>query len=168
MKKTPLHWAARNGEHVLLELLLKWGADVSAQDLHRWTPLHHACLYGDGKCVSALLDYGADVDAVTRIGSTPLFFVRGSNPALVELLVQKGANIGHRNEKQWTVLHDAAHWNRTNVIKAYVKCGALINAVDQDGDVPINLAIRENKIGPVSALLSASQLSTVRALYTSL
>ena len=37
--KTPLHYAAENGDAEIVKILLKYGADVNAKNEHGFTPL---------------------------------------------------------------------------------------------------------------------------------
>ena len=69
-----LHHAcvSRRSNHVVVELLLEWGADANAESSTNDTPLHYAAQQCDLKKVYALLDYNADVNKMDSGQLTPL------------------------------------------------------------------------------------------------
>ncbi|CAG9536994.1 unnamed protein product [Cercopithifilaria johnstoni] len=90
--ETPLHVAARKGEHRLCKKLVEEGAFVNARDYAGWTPLHEACYHGHFKVAKLLLDYDADVNALSDCDDTPLHdAVTSGNEKLVWLLLHSGA-----------------------------------------------------------------------------
>ncbi|KAL8717878.1 MAG: hypothetical protein Q9225_004931 [Loekoesia sp. 1 TL-2023] len=71
-EKTPLHLAAAHGRDDIVELLLRYAANVQARSDGSWTALHNACEHGSAKIVRMLLQAGADVNARLLNGMTPL------------------------------------------------------------------------------------------------
>ena len=66
---TPLHIASkRNNEPEIIDLLVKSGENVNAQDAEGFTPLHLAAIHGNLKIVKKLVDLEADVNIVTTDG----------------------------------------------------------------------------------------------------
>jgi ankyrin repeat protein len=66
--ETPLHEAARNGDEEMIRLLLKWGADVNAQDSAMGsTPLFEARVFEKKEAEKLLIEGGADVKLVERL-----------------------------------------------------------------------------------------------------
>ncbi|XP_041379485.1 ankyrin repeat domain-containing protein 50-like [Gigantopelta aegis] len=61
-KKTPLHYAAEKGHNAIVEILIKYKADVNCVDENGTTPLHYAVNRGYTDVVQVLLKYGADVN----------------------------------------------------------------------------------------------------------
>lgn len=57
--ETPLHVAARKGEHRLCRKLIEEGALINARDYAGWTPLHEACYHGHFKVAKLLLRYAS-------------------------------------------------------------------------------------------------------------
>ena len=161
LKMTPLHWAARNGRFMAVDLLIKWNANVDARDEHLWTPLHEACESGDLECITRLLDAGADVNAEMQDGKTPLFCYLGGVQGVLPLLLEKGANINHRNSDGKNVLHFAAHTGIKQVIDEHITHGADLNATDNWGQTPIQKGIMHNQTLAVSALLQSSKMHGV-------
>ncbi|KAL0077929.1 DHHC palmitoyltransferase-domain-containing protein [Phycomyces blakesleeanus] len=73
---TPLMWAAYQGHALTVDLLLRFGANVSAIDDSHLTPLHWAVVQGNKMCIRKMLEYGADHNAREKIGKTAYDFVQ--------------------------------------------------------------------------------------------
>ena len=68
---TILHIASQQiNEPEIIDLLVKSGENVNAQDAEGFTPLHMATIHGNLKIVKKLVDLGADVNIVTTDGKT--------------------------------------------------------------------------------------------------
>ena len=68
---TLLHFASEIiNEPEIIDLLVKSGANVNAQDAEGFTPLHMAAIHGNLKIVKKLVDLEADVNIVTTDGKT--------------------------------------------------------------------------------------------------
>ena len=66
---TVLHIASKeNNEPEIIDLLVKSGANVNAQDAEGFTPLHMAAIHGNLKIVKKLVDLEADVNIATTDG----------------------------------------------------------------------------------------------------
>ena len=72
---TPLMWAAYQGEALTTDLLLRFGANVSAVDNSKLTPLHWAVVRGNKMCIRKMFEYGADVNAKDQSGKSVMDFV---------------------------------------------------------------------------------------------
>jgi hypothetical protein len=72
-KGTALHWAALTGRSDVVELLIRSGANLNANDdKYGATPLHLAAYKGNKGAVQTLLNAGADPYAKDKDGDTPL------------------------------------------------------------------------------------------------
>ncbi|XP_067057912.1 uncharacterized protein [Acropora muricata] len=69
---SPLHLAAKYGNHSVAGLLLKYKADPNMGDCNGSTPLHIAACHGMSAVFILLMDNGADIHAKSMNGSTPL------------------------------------------------------------------------------------------------
>lgn len=128
---TALHYAAGNRHVPMIRLLLERGAKVDAAGnfsnqvkhgkiaLERITPLMLAVTYGPVDAVQALIDAGANVNARDIRGMTPLMFAVASesqDPAVVKLLLAKGAETGVRSLAGETALDWARKFNSAPVL----------------------------------------------------
>jgi ankyrin repeat protein len=97
---TPLFLASVNGKAVMIEKLLKGGADPNLPVLpHGETALMMAARTGNVDAIKTLLDYGADVDARESLrGTTALMWAaEQEHPSAVGLLTEYGADVSARS-----------------------------------------------------------------------
>ncbi len=135
---TALHWASRNGDAELTQMLLYAGANVKATTrLAGYTPLMMAAEQGHAAVIAALVSGGSDAKAANALGTTPLMLAAASgNPQAVTTLVENGAEIDAR-EKTFgqTPLMFAASTNRVEAVKALIKAGADVKATSKVNNV---------------------------------
>ncbi|MFM8532796.1 MAG: ankyrin repeat domain-containing protein, partial [Acidimicrobiia bacterium] len=149
---TALHWAARNGDAELTQMLLYAGANVKATTrLGGYTPLMMAADQGHASVIAALLASGSDAKAANSLGTTPLMLAAASgNPQAVTTLVENGAEIeAKENTFGQTPLMFAAANNRVEAMKALLKLGSQIAATSKVNNVG-------NLSGPEQEFLAAS------------
>ncbi|RDD44041.1 Ankyrin repeat domain-containing protein 49 [Trichoplax sp. H2] len=88
---TALHRAAGNHSGIkIVEMLIKRGANVSAETNDGWQPLHCACHWFHTDIASLLLQAGADINAKTGSGQTPLHLAsrgQGEARSTIEMLL---------------------------------------------------------------------------------
>ncbi len=131
---TALHWAARNGDAELTQVLLFAGANVKASTrLGGYTPLLMAAEQGHAAVIAALITGGADAKAANALGTTALMMAASSGSATaVTTLVENGAEIEAR-EKTFgqTPLMFATANNRVEAVQALIKAGADLTATSK-------------------------------------
>lgn len=162
---TTLHFAALRGSESLVQLLLENGADISAADKNGQTALHVAAEIpgGNGSLIRLLLDKGADISARIKldpsreagarakwretvglgpeIGWTALHFAaERENESLVQLLLEKGADISAAGENGSTVLHMRAAGVDESLVRLLLEKGANTSALDQSGFTALHSA----------------------------
>ena len=140
-----LHDAASKNAYEVVDVLIKQGADINAQDKHGWTPLHHAAWSNAAATAEILLKQGADIHATNKHGWTPLHWGALNNAAsTAEVLLKNGADVNAKNENGDTPLHHAARNNNHNIAEVLLKNGANINAKNKNGDTPLHWAEKEH------------------------
>jgi ankyrin repeat protein len=98
--RTPLFYAAQDGDHAIAAELLRRGATANAQDRHLKTPLHFAASECRTEVAELLLKSGASVDAQDSNGNTPLsdaVFESMGRGQTIKLLLAYGANKSLKN-----------------------------------------------------------------------
>lgn len=102
--ETALHFLAVEGYAESVRFLALVGANVNVQNEFGDTPLIDAALLGREDVVKTLLAFNADVNAtsVTK-GAALQCAISSGNPAVVDALLQAGANPSYRNELGETV-----------------------------------------------------------------
>lgn len=81
-----MHIAAWQGNASMVELLIRYGADVNAVDREQRTPLQSAAWQGHESVVWLLLKHGARGDQPCSQGATPLSIGESYNLSIAILL----------------------------------------------------------------------------------
>jgi Ankyrin repeats (3 copies)/Ankyrin repeats (many copies) len=125
---TPLLSAAYRGDFEMVQVLLKYKADVNARHDGGWTALHLVS-YGDlpacanitpslSNVARLLLENCADINARTKYHSTPLHLAaRRGRVEVVRVLLQHGANVGLEESGGRTALQVASNEGHDEIVK---------------------------------------------------
>jgi hypothetical protein len=137
-----LLWAAsRDYEGDTVQLLLRKGADVAAEDDSGQTALHLAASYGRETTVRLLLEKGTDVAAEDDNGRRALHWAASyGRETTVRLLLEKGANIVAQDGLGQTALHLTALIGDEAIMRLLLEKGADIAAQDKSGETALHLA----------------------------
>ncbi|KAM7409934.1 hypothetical protein PAMA_001425 [Pampus argenteus] len=101
-----------------------------------------------------LLQNEADVNGFNTFNRTALQVVKLGNDAVVEALLEAGANPNVRDPVcSLTVTHDAAREGFERTVRVLVEHGADVNLVDEQGNLPLHLAAREGHLEVVRLLI---------------
>lgn len=123
----------------LQELLAK-GADPNSRDTEGSTALQIAVEHEMTDIVKILLDNKADPNNV-KDGSDPLLLKAASylpnNPEIVKMLLEHGANPNVKQEDGTTILHQAAMYNKLELVQLALDKGADVDAKDKQGMTPL-------------------------------
>lgn len=123
--RTALMLAAARGTPQTLQLLLAKGADVAARNKWQQTALHLASQSGDASKVQMLIDAGADANAADNTGKSALHIAAG------------------------------ASGDSTEIMRALIAAGAVVNHADADGLTSLMRAADQAAASRVDLLLSS-------------
>jgi uncharacterized protein len=93
--RTPLFYAAKDGDSAIVAVLIRHGANPNAQDKSLETPLHFAVYEYQLAAAQRLIEGGADPNAQDDHGNTPLWravFESRGRGDMIKLLVSAGAD----------------------------------------------------------------------------
>jgi len=155
-----LHDAAAVGSLARVEeLLAKQAAGAKAFSPDRFPAVALAAVFGHLEVVRYLAAQGADINAVSTNGTgyTALTgAVASGHTAIVEWLLQHGANANYRYASGYSPLLTAAANGYLEIVKLLLACGADPHAVTNDGKSAIGLATERKHTEVVAFLQSHS------------
>lgn len=128
---TALHWAVRQDDIEMVDVLLAAGANVKATNRFGVTPLSLACINGSAAMIERLLKAGADANApLSDLGETPLMMAARTGKAdAVKVLLDHGADVNAKEKSRGdTALIWAAGETHPAVVKLLIEHGADVNA----------------------------------------
>lgn len=161
---TALHVAAQGGYLETVNLLLEAGADVHVLDDAGRTALVMAISGNHEEVAKALINTGSDPNTpyVDDEGvSHNLLFdsLLVENEDFALLLIEKGAEMYHRDEQKVTCLHQASHRGMVPIVKALLEKNAgkpgFIDAPSEEGVTPLVAAASEGQLECVQLLIDA-------------
>ncbi|VEL24881.1 unnamed protein product [Protopolystoma xenopodis] len=143
---TPLHIAAKQGNHELASLLLVHNASVDAISRGGYTPLHFAAREGNVELVKKLLhDYSAKVNAVAKVRNKDRL-------ACVEVLLAAGADVYATSAiSGFTPLHNAAYQGHLGAVRC------LLSSLGDEEDARAELLASRTRSGSTALHLAAQQ-----------
>ncbi|KAF4951952.1 hypothetical protein FGADI_7068 [Fusarium gaditjirri] len=174
--RTPLHLAAANGHVDICKFLIdERSIDKNVQDADQQTPLHLAAANGQASVVSFLIDSGADKEiraggkqghGTVAIGGkalggklggrTPLHSAaEAGHPAVVAVLLKKGASAEATDDNQRTPLHLAVENLRYDAAKLLIDANVDKEVPEQSGWTPLYWATIQGDYNIANLLLTA-------------
>uniref|UniRef100_A0ABD2XCX2 Uncharacterized protein n=1 Tax=Trichogramma kaykai TaxID=54128 RepID=A0ABD2XCX2_9HYME len=169
---TPLHLALQKGPKMLVELLLKRGANAHLANKEGFTPLHIICnshsSYNSNllKVLFELSDekyHPVEIDARDELENTPLHLaLYNGDKEIVELLLRRGAHTNLANKEGFTPLHIICNSHssyNSDLLKMIFELSdakyhpVQINARDELGNTPLHLALNNGPKKVVELLL---------------
>jgi ankyrin repeat protein len=174
--KTLLGAACHSGDLKIVEWLLNHGVDVNAHYNEGDAPLHEAVDYGHLQILQMLIKHNADVHIRGRREESPLHLAacRSRNPHshgseinrdlvdFMQVLLDHGADPNARDIYNATPLHHSSWWKRVDYTayrhgsvegaRLLLKYGAIIDAEDNEGKTPLQLALEHGRHDMVACL----------------
>jgi ankyrin repeat protein len=130
------------------QLLYENKERIYEMDEQHDTPILKACKYcyknveKYTEIVKILLENGAKLDdSGDQIGQSPLILAAHAGcKDIVDILIQAGANIHHRNQMGENAIITSTQEGHIDVVKTLLKAGADVNISNADGETPLMLA----------------------------
>jgi ankyrin repeat protein len=151
---TPLAVASANNQEHVVQLLLKRGAALEAQNVYGWTPVMHAARQGHSALVALLINNKADIHMVSHIGTSLLLCGICSNSVhTVRTLVEAGVDSSNRRNGPSPLAVAAASGFR-HVVRLLLDRGAdPDHQEDATGIAPTMLAAMNGHLATVEILI---------------
>jgi ankyrin repeat protein len=146
--------AAEKSDRAAIRALLKQNADVNAAQADGMTALHWAAHRDDPETAKLLAS--ASVAVTNRFGVTPLSLAcQNGSTAMVELLLERGADPNTVVRGGETVLMTAARTGKPVPVKALLARGAKVDAKERRGQTALMWAAADGHAAVVELLLKA-------------
>ena len=161
---TRLPDAASQGNQKLVASLLAQKLDPNQAQGDGMTALHWAAYRNDSEMTATLLKAGAKIDVTTRLqGLTPfLLAAREGHAAVIDLLLNAGANVNTVNSLGTTPLMLATSSGDVASVKLLLDHGAAVNAKEKAwGETPLMFAAAFGRTEVVKLLLARGADATI-------
>lgn len=161
---TALGYACVNSSVTMVKLLLSYGADVKVRNKIGDTILMKAIRVKNEEVVKFLLsNKKVDVNASNNQGETSLMLaVAGENKAIIDVLVDYGANINAKNSEGKNFLMLSIIDDKAELFDKLFTCGSLLylytdsldlNARDNEGNTALMWAAHYGRVNMIEKLL---------------
>jgi ankyrin repeat protein len=153
--------AADRGNLTAVKRFIEVGTNVNLRDSDKTrmqTALHSCAHFGHIGTAQLLIQAGADVLAVDQYGCTALHVLtsgRNGSYAMMELLIDVGADISAIAPQYGSVLHSAATNGTSAMVQLLLDHGAACDTIDRWGETPLHGAAFSGTGATVRLLLRA-------------
>ncbi len=150
---TALSLAVHYNHADCVKLLLEHGADPAQKNKNGYTLMHFATINAGAACVQLLCEAGAPVNSAGKDGITPLVCAiendhRDESQAIIQLLLQHGADINHGTGMEKTLAQASAQ-----TLQLLLQKGLDINYRTAGGETLLHLAAAQDDMSAMALLL---------------
>ena len=147
--------ASRLGFCIIIDILLKHGANVNILTGDGRTPLMAASRYGHVEAVGMLLSKGASLEILDKDGDTALRYANDNNqPQVVELLLKSGANPNVVGTDNWSCLLVSCCDNNYEIVPLLLEYGADRHHTDSQGKTCLMMASQNGHLESMRIMLN--------------
>lgn len=142
---TPLHLAAGGQSEAMVQILLRYNADINIRNTRpeRHSPVMTAAMAGCTGIVGLLIEHGAESLATNSYGNSLLHIAACYNRTeTIQFLVENGANMELRNNEDETPLIRAAILGNRDAARLLVHSKASLDQQDVHGATALHWAVR--------------------------
>ncbi|XP_067668072.1 serine/threonine-protein phosphatase 6 regulatory ankyrin repeat subunit A-like [Haliotis asinina] len=157
MGRTPVMYAAAEGNGKVVDLLVSKGCNLSAVDDLGRNIIHAACLAESVDIVQDLLSHGiVEIESKDRMGRTPVMYAaEQGNKKVLDLLVSRGCNLSVVDDQGRNILHAACLSDNVDIVDYLLSLGiADIESRGEGGDTPVMYAAEQGNKKVVNLLVS--------------
>ncbi len=155
---TAMHWASKNGNVEIIDVLLAAGADPNVGNKVGKRPAALAAENGQLEALQRIVAAGGEIDSRDEIGGTPLLWASAlsKNPETVKFLIDSGADVNVIDSNGMTPLIWAAGIGRPETVRLLLDNGANTEVVEIHAkETALMRAARIGQPGTVDALVMA-------------
>ncbi|GJQ87536.1 hypothetical protein Trydic_g18477 [Trypoxylus dichotomus] len=151
---TPLEVAIKYENKYIVELLLKYDADVDIRGRRCRTPLCAAVRKQNREIIGLLLQHGADPNFMKEELTSPLILaIENGDEVITETLLNHGADVNLEDEYDGTPLHRAVTTSKISIIGLLLRNGANVNYTKRHSWTTLTYAIHLNSSKDVVEML---------------
>lgn len=137
----PLHFSAGEDNLEMTQLLIENGADLNSKDKNGYTPLHFVVRNNCSHTAEILTKYDdVHLNSKNKEGRTPLHLAV-TNPKMLKLLIESGADIDALDKQGNTPLHIATWTWELDSTYILIESGADVNARNATKNTPLHTAL---------------------------
>jgi Ankyrin repeats (3 copies) len=137
----PLIAASAMGHLTMVNLLVRYGADINMQGGPLDNALQAAVMMGHDSTVQGLIALGADVNFLgTHYGTALHTAARNNDEDIARILLQNGADVNIVHGSEGSAIHIAASRGLRSLVALLVESGAELERLDGDGWPPLACA----------------------------
>lgn len=167
--RTALHYASKNGNITVVDLLIRSGCKTNTADGFGFTPIMLACRQGHTLVVERLIKAGCDVNLANDLGETALMYAAKDRSFrctdnCAKLLLEAGADINYVSQNGWTALLIAVVFKKLNIARMLLGCDHC--SLDTPGTLALVVNSRnvEMTVTPLEAAFLVGNLETCEML----